>query len=522
MQRLLIVLAICCAMTDAARADVKVPRLFSDNMVVQRGMPIPVWGTAEPGEKVTVKFAGNEAAAEAGADGRWKVKLPATPMNGQGQNLLIEGKNKLSLQNVLIGDVWLCSGQSNMAWNLNDCNSPEDIAAATLPTIRGFSVPTRTAPEPQDDIPSGWQLCLPDSSRGFSGVGFFFARRINKETGVPIGLLNDAWSGSMIEPWIPPAVLDAPDVSPVVAKMREQREAHLGNYRRELGASLDGVEKWLASARQAIATGGTLPASPPIPNDPRNQGFVPTSYYNTMVYPLVQFPIKGVIWYQGESNGGDGDEYAEKMRALIEGWRKQWNEGDFPFYFVQLANIGDPNEKPEGGDGWSKIRCAQAKAMQTIPHTGMASAIDVGTFNDIHPRNKFDVGERLARWALKNEYGKSDLEASGPIFQSQKIEGNKIRLTFDHIGGGLIVGKKTGRQPTEKVEGGKLKHFAIAGEDKKWVWADATIDGDTVIVSSPEVAQPVAVRYAFSPNPDGANLYNAAGLPASPFRTDSW
>ena len=243
--------------------------------------------------------------------------------------------------------------------------------------------------------------------------------------------------------------------------------------------------------------------------------------YNGMINPVVPYGIKGAIWYQGESNGGEGDSYYHKMRALIGGWRKVWNQGDFPFYHVQLANWQKPNDNPAGGDGWAKVRMAQLQSLQ-IPNTGMAVSIDIGDAADIHPKNKFDVGERLALWALRDNYGKKDLVVSGPLYKSMKVDGNKIRVSFDHAGSGLMVGKKDGRNPTVEDKGGKLKRFAIAGEDKKWVWADAVIDGAAVVVSSPDVAKPVAVRYAFTMNPEGCNLYNKEGLPASPFRTDEW
>jgi sialate O-acetylesterase len=246
--------------------------------------------------------------------------------------------------------------------------------------------------------------------------------------------------------------------------------------------------------------------------------------YNAMVAPIVRFPIKGALWYQGESNGGEGVTYYDKMRALIGGWRKVWGQGDFPFYFVQLASYQAVSEDPAGGSGWAKLREAQTKSL-TIPNTGMAVIIDtvpLAERDDIHPKNKYDVGTRLALWALGRDYGQKQLEVSGPLFKALRIEGGKARLAFDHSGTGLMVGKKEGRTPTVENKGGKLKSFAIAGADKKWVWAEAVIDGKTVTVSSPQVKDPVAVRYAYQMNPDGANLYNREGLPASPFRTDDW
>ena len=246
--------------------------------------------------------------------------------------------------------------------------------------------------------------------------------------------------------------------------------------------------------------------------------------YNSMIHPFVHLPIKGALWYQGESNGGEGETYYDKMRALIGGWRKQWGQGNFPFYYVQLANFQAPSEDPAGGSGWAKLRDAQTKSL-TIPNTGMAVITDtvpLAEKDDIHPKNNFDVGLRLARWALARDYGQKNLEVSGPLFKALKVEGNKARLAFDHTGTGLMIGKKDGRTPATAASGEKLKHFAIAGADKKWFWAEAVIDGNTVTVSSPEVKEPVAVRYAYQMNPDGANLYNKEGLPASPFRTDTW
>ena len=243
--------------------------------------------------------------------------------------------------------------------------------------------------------------------------------------------------------------------------------------------------------------------------------------YNGMLHCVVPFAIKGALWYQGESNGGEGDEYAAKMRALIGGWRKIWQQGDFPFYYVQLANWQEANQNPAGGDGWSRHRMAQLESL-SIPKTGMAVIIDIGDGPDIHPKNKFDVGERLARWALRHDYGKQDLETSGPLFQGATFADGKATVSFTHTGTGLMVGKKNGRQPTEADSSGKLQRFAIAGEDKKWVWGQAVIEGDKVVVTSPEVPHPVAVRYAFSMHPAGCNLYNKEGLPASPFRSDKW
>jgi len=473
------------AAISAVRADVSVTNLFTDNMVLQRDLPCPVWGTAESGEKVTVKLGPSEASATAGADGKWSVKLPASKMNAAGQDLVITGKNTITIKDVLVGDVWVCSGQSNMEWAVNQSNGAEDAAAANLPNIRRIKLNHVSLNKPTTNVPNKWEVCSPQTAGKFTAVGFYFARRVQKETGVPIGLLDDNWGGTRIEPWVPLAGFEmVPELSAIADKVKQ---------------------------RDAAATG-----------DPARIGHgEPVALYNGMIAPVMPFGIKGALWYQGESNGGEGEEYFHKMRALVGGWRTVWGQGEFPFYFVQLANFQKDNNTPEGGDGWARVRAAQTKSL-TIPKTGMAVIIDIGEERDIHPKNKFDVGERLALWALHHDYGKKDVVPGGPLFKAAKVEGDKIRVSFDYAANGLIVGRKEGRNPVEAVADGKLARFSIAGADKKWVWADAVIDGGTVVVSSKEVPQPVAVRYAYSMNPAGANLYNKEGLPASPFRSDDW
>ncbi len=370
---------------------------------------------------------------------------------------------------------------------------------------------------PRNNPYNSWVVCTPQTASGFTAVGFYFAREIFQQTGVPIGIVDDNWGGTSIESWITPQGAAAVTE---VGDMKRGYDAQLADYMKRLPAQLDAFDAWVKGSRAALAVNGPIPAPPTVNESPRN-----FSMYHAMIAPWTRYPITGALWYQGENNGGDGDIYFHKMRALIGGWRAAWNQGDFPFYLVQLAAFS-PGYKPEnatpaGGDGYAKIRCAQAKTI-TLPHVGMACAIDVGDPNNIHPQNKYDVGKRLSLWALKNDYGKADIVPSGPIFKEAKVDGNKIRLTFDFVGAGLMVGKKDGRKPTEEMKDGKLAQFAIAAKDKVFVWADAVIDGDTVVVSSALVAEPVAVRYAFTGFPAGANLYNKDGLPASPFRTDAW
>ena len=311
-------------------------------------------------------------------------------------------------------------------------------------------------------------------------MGYFFGRRLQKELGVPVGLVGSNWGGTRIEPWTTLAGFES---VPELSKQAEQ----VKNYKA----------------------------------DTKVGGGHPSAIYNSMVHPLAPLAMRGGIWYQGESNGGEHMSYYHKKHALVNGWRKVFQNDKLAFYWVQLANFQKENQNPEGGDGWAKIREAQTKALD-IPGTGMAVITDIGAARDIHPRNKQDVGSRLAQWALHQTYGKKDLVPAGPLYKGQKIEGGSIRLSFDHVGKGLMIGKKTGLEPTAELKDGKLAHFSIAGEDKKWVWAEATIDGDTVVVKSADVPKPVAVRYGFTMNPAKANLYNKEGIPASPFRTDSW
>ena len=462
-------------------ADIKLPNVIGSGMVLQRDMAVPVWGWAEVGEEVTVSFAGQTKKTTAGDDGKWMIKLDSLKANAKGSTLTISGTNKINLDNVLVGEVWICSGQSNMEWAIRQSMNPkEEAAAANYPQIRLFNVPGHTvSPLPKDEGAGQWQVCEPNSANNFSAVGYFFGRRLHKDLKVPVGLIGSNWGGTRIEPWTTLAGFES---VPELSKIADQ----VKNYKQ----------------------------------DTRVGGGQPSAIYNSMVHPLTPFAMRGGIWYQGESNGNEGITYYQKKHALVNGWRKAFQNKDLAFYWVQLANFQKESDKPEGGDGWAKLREAQTKALD-IPGTGMAVITDIGAANDIHPKNKQDVGWRLAQWALHQTYGQKNLVPSGPLYKSHKVEGNKIRLSFDHAGSGLIVGKKTGLEPTEEVKDGKLEHFSISGKDNKWVWADARIDGQTVVVESKEVSEPVAVRYGFTMNPAKANLYNKEGLPAGPFRTDT-
>jgi sialate O-acetylesterase len=458
------------AISPAAFAELKLPAMFTEGAVLQQGMPVPVWGWADANAEVKVSFAGQSKSATADGNGKWSVKLDKLKANKQAADLTVAaGGESLSVKNVLVGEVWFCSGQSNMEWVVSNSVQPDEVKPDELAMIRHIKVPRVRAQEPASDFNGKWEVCNKKNVGAFTAVGFYFAYQIQKKLDVPVGLIGCNWGGTRIEPWTPPA-------------------------------GFDKVEELDAKSLKDTST-----------------------MYNGMVAAVEPYAIRGALWYQGESNGSEGESYYHKMRALVAGWRATWKQGDFPFYFVQLANYQKPNPNPEGADGYAKLRDAQLKAMQDIPKTGMACIIDVGEAGDIHPRNKFDVGKRLALWALAKDYGVKDLVYSGPIYKSMNVEGDEIELTFDHVGGGLMAAKKTGPQSIEAPKPAEtLEGFAIAGADKKWVWATAKIEGDTVVVSSPDVKEPVAVRYAFSMNPDKANLYNQAGLPASPFRTDGW
>ncbi len=511
-----------------AAAEVQLSALFSDDMVLQRDRPITVWGWGSPGEKVQVSLTGKPAISEpaqtqVAQDGKWTCTLDPLPASTQPLELKVSATNEILLKNILIGDVWLCSGQSNMEWGLGGCDAPEDIRSANFPLIRHFGVEANFASTPQPKVKGRWNVCKPENAPGFTAVGFYFARRVHQETGIPIGLLRSSVGGTNIECWMSQETLmNTPSLEPYAKMMRQS----LAQYQQDLQAVVPEVEAWTRRSRDALVSGSEIPMPPAIPEFPFGEkAFRPrcVTLHNGMIHPLKPFALKGVLWYQGENNAGnpaDGLQYIEKKRAMINDWRQWFADPELPFYFVQLAAWQKPTQDPNLADGWAFFRDAQRQALN-LPYTGMAVAIDIGDAEDIHPKNKRDVGERLARWALANQYSKN-IEVSGPLYRSLRIEGNQAIAEFEHVGSGLMVGQKLHGSRVEPSETDSLKRFAIAGQDRKWVWADAKIVGSSVVCSHPEVPQPVALRYAFSMNPQGANLYNQDGLPASPFRTDDW
>jgi len=651
-------------------AAVTLPPIFSDHMVLEKTAKVPIWGQADPGEKVTITLADKTATATAGADGKWTASLDLKDSAAGPFDVIVKGNNEIKITDVVVGEVWVASGQSNMEWTLSrTIGAEEEIAKSANPLLRQFLVKKSAIPQPTDKVEGSWVLATPETSGGFSAVGYYFAKDLQNTLKVPVGLIHTSWGGTPSEAWTSQeAIKSNPDLKasserlweiiPAFPKQlttfieelktwlkangREDRktadraafagvdvstegwtpvklpgvikgeglpangavwirkdvtfaekpksgirinfgdlngidslywngklvkeytvETHPGagvvrNYNINLddikvgrnvvalrifaptqppqvkavpsGVPFTAPAEWLAKAEFELpalaADAKPAPVAPVAPTGPQN---VASYLYNGMINPIVPYAIKGVIWYQGESNAGRSYQYRTAFPLMITDWRTKWDQGDFPFYFCQLANFQAKTPTP-GESGWAELREAQSLTLG-LPNTGQAILIDIGESGDIHPRNKKDVGQRLARIALAKDYGQ-DIVYSGPVYKSQKVEDGKIRLTFDQLGGGLVAhpvpetfdvqtltDKKealTRNSPKSEIEG-----FAICGEDKQWVWADAKIDGDNVIVWSDKVAKPVAVRYGWANNPT-VNLYNKAGLPASPFRTDDF
>lgn len=495
-------LALLLVSPGSALAELKLPALISDGMVLQRDKEVVIWGWAEPGELISVNgsWQNKEMIATADMDGEWTLKMDPHEAGGP-YELTINGERKITIKNIMFGEVWVCSGQSNMEWIVaNSADAEKEIAAADYPNIRMFTVVKRVAEEPQADCQGKWDVCNSQTVPKFSAVGYYFGRELHKELQVPIGLIHTSWGGTPAEAWTKREVVKKLPECAEIFQRYDEAAKQVQQIQKEYEEKL---EQWKQSAD---SEGKEAPQKPEIPMRLRYP-MVAFSLYNAMISPLLNYRIQGAIWYQGEANADRAYQYRKLFPAMIQNWREDWKQGDFPFIFVQLANF--MAIKPEPADSaWAELREAQLQTLE-LPNTGMAVIIDIGEAKNIHPKNKQDVGRRLALWALANTYGK-ELVYSGPIYKSMKIEGNKIILQFEHVGGGLTAG---GNEP--------LKGFAVAGEDRKFVWADAEIVGNTVVVSSENVSAPVAVRYAWADNPQ-CNFYNKEGLPASPFRTDDW
>ena len=637
-----LIFSFCCSF-----ANVNLPRIFGDNMVLQRDRPIPVWGWADAGEKITVQFNKQNKTIKAEKNGKWMVRLDPEPAGGPYQ-LLVAGKNSITIANVLVGEVWICSGQSNMEMPIEGWgkvnNYQQEIAAADYPQIRHFKVPNTVSAMPQEDISGGeWKAASPATAGDFTAAGYFFARELYNKLHVPIGLINTSWGGTMVETWISRGAFEKSDeFKSMIASMpaldlqalaKQKKQAMMDKLKKLQGSfeenpnttewknagfddsnwphmklpglweqqnmgleDLDGLvwfrkvviiadedagkaatlelgkiddsdnsyvngEKVgetknqysedrhytipagiLKAGKNIIAVrvedtgggGGIYGESDqmkltvgskvyPLAGDwlfkiesisAGNTSVGPNSYptllFNAMVNPLIPYAIRGTIWYQGEANAGRAYEYRQSFPLLITDWRQHWGQGDFPFYFVQLASFNSANGNSEHGSDWAELREAQTRTL-SLPNTGMAVTIDIGESHDIHPKNKQDVGKRLAAIALNNVYGQT-MEYSGPVYQSMKIDGNKIILTFTHTANGLVI----------KDKYGYVKGFEIAGKDQHFHYAKAYADGDRIVVYNESIAEPVEVHYAWADDAGDANLFNSAGFPAVPFRTDQW
>lgn len=493
-----------------ASAEVTLPSIISDNMVLQAGKPVAIWGKASPGEAVTVRLLSQEKAATADAEGRWRVTLDALESGGP-YEMTVSGQNTIEITNILAGEVWLASGQSNMAMRVQQVNnSEEELAESSYPEIRLFLVPNVTARTPQDDVSGSWVECGPETVNNFSATAYFFGRHLHKNLGTPVGLINSSWSGSLCEAWVSAESLAGLESVQPLLRLWEKADASVVPEEMEAAKKKyeEDMAKWRELREKAASTGEPVGRAPRAPFDPRSHYQHPSGLYNAMISPLLPYGIKGVIWYQGEGNSDRAYQYRSLFQTLITDWRGRFGQGDFPFLFVQLPNYREVSPVPTEED-WAELREAQAMAL-SLPNTGMAITIDVGEAGDVHPKDKQSVGHRLALAARSVAYGE-DIVGSGPLYERMEVEGGTVRLYFKHVGGGLVA------RDTEE-----LTVFAVAGGDRKFVWADARIDGDTVVVSSSEVPEPVAVRYAWQSNPGVVNFYNQEGLPASPFRTDDW
>lgn len=623
------------AFLTTTQAAINLPKIFSDHMVIQRDAPINIWGWADPGEKVTVTF--NKATGSTVTDkaGNWSVTLKPMSYGGPFELAVKSKSNSITLKNILIGDVWVGSGQSNMEWIIQNTKDAEkEIANANYPTIRHFAVEKATSFTPENDLAGGtWKECTPQNAGDFSAVAYFFGRKLNEDLNVPIGLINSSWGGTNIQTWMSWEVMSQKEEYKQadlgsLSKTLEDQESRLEKYTKALESEPGKAGKWnettdfsdwktmkIPTLWEATEVGnadgymwfgkefsltaeqlgqpvtlslgpiddidetyvnGQLVGSMSVWNSDRvysvptgvlkpgknvitirvydgaggggiygKAGFLfyeaagkrttlvgdwyykhgvlntefgikdsgpnsfPSLLYNAMIAPIIPFPIKGVIWYQGEANTHEAEKYSQLFPEMIADWRSKW-KSDFPFFWVQLANFMESDDQPIPHSDWASLREAQSKTL-TVPKTGQAVIIDIGEAEDIHPRNKQDVGYRLALAAEKIAYGQ-EVVYSGPVFKSMQNAGDKLILSFDQLGSGLWIKDKYGYP----------KGFAIAGADQKFVWAKAQVDGDKVVVYHPSIKEPVAVRYAWGDNPDDANLYNKEGLPACPFRTDTW
>ena len=494
----------------AAPAELRLPAVFSDHMVLQQKMKAPVWGWDTPGTTVTVSFAGQTKTAQAGADGKWTVILDPIPANAVPATISVQGTTRRDVTDVLVGEVWICSGQSNMEWPVNrSWDGDLEALAAKFPQIRLLSVPIKGTQEPQSDFQGAWAAASPETVPNFSAVGFYYGRLLHQILEVPVGLIDNAWGGSAAEAWVRRDVLEQDPRFKSLMERTVKSEADASNPE-SLAKYEAAAAAWKLKAEEDKQAGRT-PSRPPNPPAPWMSGNSrPGNIYNGSLLPTIGYGIKGAIWYQGESNASRAAEYQDLFPVMISNWRKDWGQGDFPFYWVQLADFQGEQAQP-GDSNWAELRESQTKTMTAVPNGGQAVIIDLGEAADIHPRDKRDVAERLARWALAKDYGLNMVHRS-PELKSAVFADGKAVLTLDLFGSDKL------RAHDVK----ELKGFAICGEDKKWTWAEAKFTGkDTIEVTSKDIPAPTAVRYAWADNPV-CNLTSAEGLPVTPFRTDSF
>ena len=541
---LLLLVATLLAGLAPLRADVTMSAIFGDHMVLQEGMTLPIWGRAAPGEAVTVTIGSVTQKTTASRAGKWRVDLPSLPTNATPVTLTVTGKNTLTFNDVLVGEVWLCSGQSNMAFSLGGgkvfggaSNAATVVPQANDPQLRFFQEAKKTSLVPLSDEKGVWVVCTPDTASPFSAVAYFFGHELRHSLQRPVGLIGSYWGGTPAQAWTSLEGLKKEPALQHYVDAEAKTKAHFAQAKAAYPAQMAALHaeqaawqtqygnEWDAKMKawQATPHPPGTPQLPPRPGKPMPRGpmppdggaFNPSNLYNGMIAPLIPYAIKGVIWYQGEANAGAPHEYRTLFPAMITDWRAHWGEGDFPFLFVQLTSLAVPPPR-----FWPLLREAQLKTL-SLPNTAMATTIDVGEPHNLHPHDKEDVGKRLEIAALHVAYGQ-DLVYSGPVYQSMTSTGNAIHLKFTNEGSGLTIGQAPwipeGSQPIPTTS---LVGFTIAGADQKFVPATATIEKDEVVVSSPEVSAPVAVRYAWA-NLAIGNLYNKENLPAPPFRTDDW
>jgi sialate O-acetylesterase len=501
------------SIASLAQAELELARLFSDHMVLQREMPLPVWGWAAPGEEITVTIDKQNKIVTADETGKWLVRLDPLEV-GTPRKLTVRGKTEsLTINDVLVGEVWVCSGQSNMEWPLSaSTNGKVEVASADHPELRLFQVGNPVTPDgPAEKLLASaqqkcvWQTCTPATAANFSAVGYYFGIILQKKLNVPVGLIHNAVGATPIEAWISREVMQR-DANAQYLVERWDNIVKFSETEKGKAELAEVYAEYDAQQKEALANKKWFWRSDDYQAPSKRLGY-PATFFNGRVKPLMPYAIRGVIWYQGEGNWAMPYAYRTLFRLLIQDWRRQWGQGDFPFLFVQLPNFGMPAKEPEVG-GWAELRESQASVLD-LPNTGMAVALDQGDAKDIHPTNKAEVARRLTLAAQKIAYQQKIL-ATGPLYREMKIEGKVIFLRFHTTGHELWA------------KDGQLQRFAIAGADRKFVWANAKIEGDTIVVQSDAVPQPVAVRYAWASNPEGCNLYNDEGLPAAPFRTDDW